>query len=398
MTSPVATRIADLDHATRRFESFLDSTSYFERAREPGISDFVLGNPQDMPLPRLVEALQRHAEPHDRNWFAYKFSEPDSQEVVASALRDELGIPFEPADIALTTGAFGALSVAIQTVVDPGDEVIINLPPWSHYEALTIAANGVPVKVMVDRDTFDLDLDAIEAAITPKTRVVIVNTPHNPTGKIYPESTLRRLAEILDRASARNNRRIYLVSDEPYRRVIYDNAPFTTPLAYYRYSMMTYSYGKVLLAPGQRIGYLALSPDMPDRERMRDAIRMMQIGLGFLFPNALLQHALPDLESMSIDIDQLQRKRDRMVSALSEIGYDVHMPEGTFYVLPRSPIPDEGAFTRMLAHRNILCLPGSVIEFPGHFRISLTASEEMIERAIPGFASAFRLAAEQDAA
>ena len=395
---PVAARVADFDKSMSRFDVFLESISFLESSRDADVNNLVLGNPQEMPLLPLVDSLQRHATPRNKDWFAYKFSEPESQSVVAASLRDELGIPFEPEDIALTTGAFGALSVALQTVVDPGDEVIINLPPWSHYEALTVAAGGVPVKIMVDRESFDLDLDAIAAAITPRTRVVIVNTPNNPTGKIYPKSTLERLATILEDASARNGRRIYLISDEPYRKIIFEDTPFTSPLGLYPYAMMTYSYGKVTLAPGQRIGYLALSPDMPDRPDVRKAIRLVQIGLGFLFPNALLQHALPELESMSIDIDHLRRKRDRLVGALQDIGYDVHVPEGTFYVLPRSPLEDDMAFIEMLADRDTLCLPGSVLEFPGFFRVSLTASDEMIERAIPVFADVFRKVKEQKAA
>ncbi len=395
---PVAARVADFDKSMSRFDVFLESISFLESSRDADVNNLVLGNPQEMPLLPLVDSLQRNATPRNKDWFAYKFSEPESQSVAAASLRDELGIPFEPEDIALTTGAFGALSVALQTVVDQGDEVIINLPPWSHYEALTVAAGGVPVKIMVDRESFDLDLDAIAAAITPRTRVVIVNTPNNPTGKIYPKSTLERLATILEDASARNGRRIYLISDEPYRKIIFEDTPFTSPLGLYPYAMMTYSYGKVTLAPGQRIGYLALSPDMPDRPDVRKAIRLVQIGLGFLFPNALLQHALPELESMSIDIDHLRRKRDRLVGALQDIGYDVHVPEGTFYVLPRSPLEDDMAFIEMLADRDTLCLPGSVLEFPGFFRVSLTASDEMIERAIPVFADVFRQVKEQKAA
>ncbi len=395
---PVAARVADFDKSMSRFDVFLESISFLESSRDADVNNLVLGNPQEMPLLPLVDSLQRNATPRNKDWFAYKFSEPESQSVAAASLRDELGIPFEPEDIALTTGAFGALSVALQTVVDPGDEVIINLPPWSHYEALTVAAGGVPVKIMVDRESFDLDLEAIAAAITPRTRVVIVNTPNNPTGKIYPKSTLERLATILEDASARNGRRIYLISDEPYRKIIFEDTPFTSPLGLYPYAMMTYSYGKVTLAPGQRIGYLALSPDMPDRPDVRKAIRLVQIGLGFLFPNALLQHALPELESMSIDIDHLRRKRDRLVGALQDIGYDVHVPEGTFYVLPRSPLEDDMAFIEMLADRDTLCLPGSVLEFPGFFRVSLTASDEMIERAIPVFADVFRQVKEQKAA
>jgi aspartate aminotransferase len=155
---------------------------------------------------------------------------------------------------------------------------------------------------------------------------------------------------------------------------------------------MTYSYGKVLLTPGQRIGYIALPPTMPDRDQVRAAIQTVQFTHGFLFPNALLQHAIADLETMSIDMEQMDHKRARMMEILSETGYEVHAPEGTFYLLPRSPLNDDMTFIHLLEQQDILCLPGTILEFPGFFRISLTANEEMIERSRAGFAEAFRQA------
>jgi aspartate aminotransferase len=270
--------------------------------------------------------------------------------------------------------------------------VIFNLPPWFFYEIAVVFNEGVPVKVPVDAETFDLDLDAIEAAITPRTRAIIVNTPCNPTGKIYSPVTLERLSEILTTASERNGRTIYLISDEAYNHIIFDDNAFHTPLEFYPYAMMAYSYGKTLLAPGQRIGYLALPPTMPNREQLRQDIFIAQIANAYAFPTAVLQRALPELERLSIDIDQMQRKRDRMVSALREIGYSVHSPEGTFYLFPKSPIADDWAFVAQLEERNIYCHPGSISEWPGYFRISLTASEEMIEQSLPGFADAFAAA------
>ncbi|MDQ4045037.1 MAG: aminotransferase class I/II-fold pyridoxal phosphate-dependent enzyme, partial [Chloroflexota bacterium] len=259
---------------------------------------------------------------------------------------------------------------------------------------MIVSTGGVPVKVAVDPETFDLDLDAIAEAITPRTRVVIVNSPNNPTGRIYPPETLERLAAILHEASGRHGRPIWLISDEPYRRIRFHGAAFHSPLAYYPYAIMTYSYGKVLLTPGQRLGYLALPPTMPDREMLRDAIQAVQIAGGFLFPNAILQHAIAELETLSIDMEAMHAKRDRMVSALREIGYEVHEPDGTFYLLPRSPWEDDAAFVRLLEAHNILCLPGEVLESPGFFRISLTATEAMIERSLAGFAAAFAQARE----
>jgi aspartate aminotransferase len=297
-------------------------------------------------------------------------------------------MPFAPEDIHLTTGGFAALALGMKTVADPGDEVIYSLPPWFLYEALAVEAGLVPVKVGINLETFDLDLDAIEAAITPRTRLVIVNTPNNPTGKIYPAEMLRRLATILDEASERNGRRIYLLSDEPYNRLVFDGATFRSPLQFYPYSLLAYSYGKTHLAPGQRMGYLALPPTMPDREIIRQTIWNLQVAAGWLFPNAVLQYALPRLEQFSIDVDHLQRKRDRMVDALQSMGYELHRPEGTFYLFARSPIADDGAFAERLAEHDVFVLPGYMFETPGFFRISLTASDDMIERGLPGFEAA----------
>jgi aspartate aminotransferase len=274
--------------------------------------------------------------------------------------------------------------------VEPGDEVIFNSPPWFFYEGLIAATDGVPVRVKVQPDTFDLNLDAIQRAITPRTRVIIVNSPNNPTGKIYPESTLKALADILDQASQHNGRPIYLLSDEAYSRIVFDGYPYPSPTAYYPNAILIYTYGKVLLTPGQRLGYVALPPTMPDRKAIREALSAAQIFTGYAFPNALLQHALVDLNTLSIDIAHLQRKRDRLIDALRASGYGVHRPEGTFYLLVRSPISDDWAFSEILAEHNIFCLPGTVVELPGYFRLSLTASDEMIDRAIPGFERAIR--------
>lgn len=357
------------------------------------INDFVFGNPHEMPLQRFTQALQQWSEPQNKDWYAYKMSEAPARAVVGNTLRTRYGLPFRDEDVNMTNGAFAALAVAINAVVDPGDEVIFISPPWFFYEALILSAGADAVRVKVNLQTFDLDVDAIAAAITPKTRAIIINSPNNPTGRIYPEATLRQLAQVLTDASNRNGRPIYLISDEAYSRILYDGRSFMTPTAYYPYSFLVYTYGKTLLTPGQRLGYLALAPDMPDREIVGNAVMLAQVTLGYAFPNALLQHALVDLERLSIDNEHLQEKRDRLVSALRDMDYDVYSPEGTFYLMPRSPIADDAQFIRLLAERNIFCLPGWVIEMPGYFRISLTANDGMIDRALAGFDAARRQAA-----
>lgn len=389
---PLSQRMDVLFGAMQSVMRFVFESGYARRVDDPNVSNFVFGNPHEMPLTRFVEALQRHATPQNKDWFAYKMSEEPARKAVAESLRALRGMPFEADDIHLTNGAFAAIAVTLRAVVDPGDEVIFVIPPWFFYETLILDAGGVPVRVGVQPETFDLDLEAIRAAITPRTRAIIVNSPHNPTGKIYPVETLQRLAALLAEMSERNGRTIYLLSDESYNRITFDGRAFVTPAAYYPNTFVLYTYGKVLLTPGQRIGYIALPPTMPDRELMRNALFVSQIVAGWSFPNALLQYALADLERMSIDIENLQHKRDWMVAALGEMGYDVHSPEGTFYLLPRSPLSDDWAFCERLAEHDILVLPGTVCEIPGYFRISLTASESMIERALPGFAAAMELA------
>lgn len=360
------------------------------RQTDPLACDFLLGNPQEMPLRGYVEALQRALTPQNKDWFAYKDNEPHSREVLADSLRNWRGKNYPPENIFLTTGAFAGLAVCLNAVVEPGDEVIFLSPPWFFYEALILSAGGTPVRVMIDRDTFGLDLEAIESAVTPRTRAIIVNSPNNPTGKIYSEDSLKGLADILERAARRAGRPVYLLSDESYSKIVYDGRRYLSPTDYYPYSFLIYTYGKTLLTPGQRIGYIVLPPEVPEPEPLRTAIITAQFLTGYVFPNALLQHALEDLEKFSIDVHHLEEKRDRMVSALREMGYQVHPPEGTFYLLPKSPLEDELAFLKLLEKRHVYCLPGRASEMPAYFRISLTASDEMIERALPAFAAAMK--------
>ena len=383
-----AARVAAITAALAPLRNYLDVWESLRK--EPGVSDLVLGNPQQMPLPGFVDAIRRHAIPQDKNWFAYKWSEPAAREIVAKALREWRGLPFEPEDIALSTGAFGALETAFRTFLEPGDEVVFSLPPWFIYEAMLLSVDAVPVKVHVRLDDNDLDLDAIGSAIGPRTRAVIVNTPNNPTGRIYPPATLAALSDLLTDASTRWGRPIWLISDEPYSRLVFSDAEFHSPSEFYPYTLISYSYGKILLTPGERIGWLALSPSIPDRQPLRDAIEVSQIAAGWLFPNAVLQYAIDDLEQLSIDLAGLEAKRDRLASELTESGYDLRVPEGTFYLWVRSPDTDDLAFCRRLADSNVLVLPGTVCEVPGYFRISLTASNDMIDRALPVFRAAGR--------
>jgi aspartate aminotransferase len=383
-------RADDLRASIEPFLGFFQGPIWSRNA-DLGVANFAVGNPQEMPLPGYVEALQRHLVPQDKDWFAYKLSEPRSREAVARGLTQRTGLEWDPQDVAMTNGGFAALAVTFRAILEPGDEVVFLSPPWFFYEVLILAAGGVPVRVRLLPPAFDLDVDAIVAALTPRTRAVLLNTPHNPSGRIYPLDALRSLADALETASARNGRSVYLVADEPYNRIVFDGRVFHSPAEAYSSTITTYSYGKTLLAPGMRIGYIAVPPTSPDRVALRDAIFVSQIASGFAFPNALLQHAIEDLERLSIDVAALERRRDRFVPALRAMGYETTMPEGTFYVMVRGPVDDDVAFCETLAENDVLVLPGSVVEVPGWFRVSLTASDEMVERGLPGFERALRI-------
>ncbi len=384
----VSNRVRAAAESFAPVEQFYFESRYAERRDEPGISDFTFGNPHEMPLSGLVQAIRHHAVPHNKDWFAYKTSEAEPQAFVAERLSQELSLPFEPADIALTAGGFAAISVAARLLLDAGDEAIYSVPGWFCYEPLLCAADAIPREVRLRAGSFELDLDAIDAAISPRTRLVIVNTPHNPTGRIYSRDELRALADLLNRASERIGRRIFLLSDEPYRRIRFDEREFVSPAAIYPWTVIAYSYGKVLLAPGQRLGYLALSPLMPgpQRKALQDSVFAAQMALGWCFPNAVMQYAIPDLEGLGIDIPAIAARRARLSDALAGAGYGVVRPEGTFYLFCKYPSGDPDRFWNALADRDVFVMPGRVMGSPDHFRISLTASDPMVERSLPIFA------------
>jgi aspartate aminotransferase len=387
---PASRRARMMGAALAPLAWFESQSSYARRSREADICDFTFGNPHELPSPGFVSALRTWIEPRHERWFAYRTNDERARAAVARSLASSHALRFGPDDVHMTAGAFGAIAVALAALVDPGDEVLYSVPSWFFYEAMTLCVGGVPVKVRLDGARFDLDLEAMAAAITPRTRMVIVNTPHNPTGRIVPRDTLVRLAEILTDASERHGSVIYLLSDEPYRRLVLDGRPFHSPATHYPASLISYSYAKVLLTPGARIGYLAVSPHMPGREAVREAIEITQL-TEWMYPDAVLQYAVEDLEALSnsVDLGALARKRDRMTAELGRIGYELLQLEGTFYLLVQSPLADDVAFAELLARHDVYVLPGSLCELPGWLRICLTATDAMIERSIPGFAAAF---------
>jgi aspartate aminotransferase len=319
----------------------------------PMIANFMTGDPQELPPHEFVEAVQRCSIPAEADWFAYRFQH-------------------EPARL------------------DPGDEVVFLSPPWYFYESMIITSGATPVRVRLRPPTFDLDVDAIVAALGPQTRAILINTPHNPSGRIYPATALQRLADQLTERADRYGQPIWVISDEAYSRILFDNHTFVSPGNFYPYSMLAHTYSKTTLTPGQRLGYLALAPGLPQAEAMRTALLHVLISTGLAMPDAVMQYALPEIDGLCIDLAAIQRRRDRMVTELRRQGYQVHVPEATFYILPQVPGGDDRTFCALLAQQGVAVLPGHVIELPGYFRISLTATDDMVEQSLPVFADAIQ--------
>jgi aspartate aminotransferase len=378
MGSPVAQRM------NRALASAGPTFRFFMQPRDlehPDACDFLAGNPQEIASPQYVETVQRALVPNSRSYFAYGPPWQPAVDAAAKALGERLDMSLDPADVFLTRGAASGLALVFRIALDPGDEVLMMSPPWFFYEAMVLAEGANPVKVQLTED-FDLDLPAIERAITSRTRIVIVNTPHNPSGRLLPEDQLRGLADLLERSSARNGRRIYLASDEAYARILFDGRRMITPGRFYPATFMLHSYSKTLLAPSQRAGYVAMPPDMPDKDQLRMAMMASSLSTGAV-PDTGMQRAIPELELQHIDLVALERRRDRVVAELRRMGYEFPVPEATFYIFPKSPIPDATEFCDWLAERRVYTLPGEAFERPGYFRLSLTANDSMVEKALP---------------
>lgn len=388
--------IERLSASIQLFMQFLETSPYYNHRRgDPSIADFVFGNPHEMPLAGFVEAIGKRVAPQSKDWFAYKMSEPGSREVVAASLRRRTGLPYGPEHVFMTNGAFAALAVTLRAILAPGDEVIYLSPPWFYYEFLVEAGFGKAVRVDLPEPSFDLPVEAIAAQITPRTRAVIVNSPHNPTGRVYPRASLEALAEVLRAASLKHGQPIFIVSDEAYNRIVYSGVTFTSPAEAYDETIVCYTYGKTLLTPGERVGYIAATPASSRVAALRRAIPLAQFANGWSFPNAILQHSLAELEGLCIDIGALERRRDRLAAALSEMGYELCVPEGTFYMTVRSPMPDDMAFSDLLGKLDTFVLPGCLMERPGWFRISFTANDEMVEKGIGAFREAIEMVRER---
>jgi aspartate aminotransferase len=284
----------------------------------------------------------------------------------------------------MTCGAAGALNVILKAILDPADEVITPAPYFVEY-GFYVDNHGGVLKTVPTKTDFTLDLRAIQGAITAKTKAVLINSPNNPSGQIYSEESLRKLGAILDEEAHRFKRTIYLISDEPYRKITFDGVGVPALFSCYPESMIATSYSKDLSIPGERIGFLAVNPQSTYKEDLLAGMALANRTLGYVNAPALMQRAIESLQGVCVDTAAYQARRDLLCDGLSECGYEFIRPKGAFYLFPKSPVPDDVAFVRALQEELILTVPGRGFGCPGFFRIAFCVDDNTIKRAMPGF-------------
>jgi aspartate aminotransferase len=309
---------------------------------------------------------------------------PETREAVAAYLSNEYAVPLSADHIILTCGAGGALNVILKTLLDPGDEVIVPTPFFVEYTFYVDNHGGV-TKLVTTKDDFSLDLTAIRDAITEKTKVVLINSPNNPTGKVYDEKSIKKLSDLLNEKGREYERDIYLVSDEPYSTIVYDGVKVSSVLKAFRNSIIATSYSKTVSIPGERIGFIAASPKLSDLEKILSGMVLCNRILGFVNAPALMQRVITKMQGITVDVAEYRRKRELLCDGLSSLGYKFVKPEGAFYLFPRTPIEDDVEFIRLLQKKNILTVPGSGFGKPGHFRISYCVDDATIINSMKGF-------------
>ncbi len=381
----------------KKIEGFITQSSWIRRMFEEGIRlkqefgagnvyDFSLGNPNVEPPEEFRQALREVAAADIPGKHAYmpNAGYPETRRAVADYLFREQGVAITAEQVVMTVGAGGALNVVFKTILDPGDEVLIPTPFFVEYRFYVDNGGGITVTVPT-REDFSLDLTAIEAAINKNTKAVLINSPNNPTGRVYDVASLEGLAAVMRRKSGDYGRTIYLVSDEPYRDIVYDGVRVPGIMKLYGHSILVFSYSKSLSLSGERIGYIAVHPECEDAADLMGGLVLCNRMLGFVNAPALMQRVIARLQGVNVDAGIYKRKRDLLCEGLASVGYEVSKPEGAFYLFQKTPIADDVAFVRALQEERILAVPGSGFGGPGFIRIAYCVDDATIKNAMAGF-------------
>jgi aspartate aminotransferase len=350
------------------------------------VFDFSIGNPDAPPPPQFDQILLEAARDTSPKIHDYTPNEGHLwvKEAIAKKISIEQEVAVTGTDMLMTYGAAGGLNIALKAILDPGDEVIVLAPyfvDYLHY----IDNHGGKGKIVETDKEFNLDLKAIEAALNHKTKAIFINSPNNPCGQIYSESALAALGALLQQASEKFNRTIFILADEPYRKIVFDGHTVPSIFKAYRNSIIVTSYSKDLSLPGERIGHLTVHPEIEDKEQLIAALTLANRILGFINAPAIMQRVIGAYPDGSIDISIYAKRRESICAVLQEAGYEFAKPKGTFYIFPKSPLADEVKFVAMLQEEKILTVPGRGFGTPGYFRIAFCTPDEVIKKSLDGF-------------
>ena len=380
----------------------MEDSSWIRRMFELGIAlkrergddnvfDLSLGNPVAEPPPQFFDELRRFAESPAPGAHRYmpNAGYVETRQAVADALSAETGLAYSADHVVMTVGAAAALNVIVRAICNPGDQIAILTPFFGEYMFYILGRDAEPLVIGCGED-FLPDLAELEQKLSARTRLVILNSPNNPSGAIYPRAFVDSLGQLLERKSEQFGSDIFLVSDEPYRKIIYDDQQYPFPQQAYRRTITVTSHAKDLGLAGDRIGYLALHPEYENATELLDAFIFCNRVLGFVNAPAIMQHLVRNLQDVTIDIADYQAKRDYLYGVLTDAGYRVRKPEGAFYMFPESPVADELELVDALQRHGVLVVPGRGFGMPGHFRISYCVQQRELEGAAPGFHAAIR--------
>lgn len=350
------------------------------------VFDFTLGNPYPEPPAEFKQALIDVAQDSHPGLHGYMTNAgyPFVREEIAKYLCQEHDISITADELIITCGAAGALNVILKTLLDPGDEVLCPKPFFVEYGAYADNHGGV-LKTVATNPDFTLNLDAIANAITPRTKVILINSPNNPTGQVYTRESIAALGSLLREKSQQQGKTIYLLSDEPYRDIVYDGVEVPSVLKYYDESILATSYSKVLSIPGERLGFLAVNPKAAYRDNILAGAIMCNRTLGFVNAPAIMQRVVAKIQGKKVDVSIYKAKRDLLCKGLAECGYEVSKPVGAFYLFLKTPIADDTEFVKALQDELILTVPGSSFGGPGHIRIAYCVDDQTIINSMPGF-------------
>ncbi len=355
------------------------------------VCDFSLGNPNLKPPREFIEKLQSLAGQDIPLKHAYmpNAGYPAVRSAVADYIGEEYGLGLKPDNVVMTCGAGGGLNVILKTILNRGDKVLVSTPCFVEYR-FYVENHGGTLDLVPGKQDFDLDIAALENKIDDRTAGIIINSPNNPSGRVYPEETLRRLCAMLEKKSSQMGRTIYLMSDEPYRRIVFDGIRVPSLFMFYRNTVVITSFSKDFSIPGERIGWLAVHPEADDSVNLINGCILCNRILGYVNAPALMQRAVAALLHVTVDVEEYQRKRDVLFKNLCQMGYTVRKPEGAFYLFPQAPGGDDLKFTDILRQELILVVPGRGFALPGYFRIAYCVDDEIIERSLEGFSRAVK--------